>query len=113
VTDAERVARNDAAFREANERIEQTAESLGVATTVPFICECADTNCTTVIRLPLSEYEAIRVLPTLFMNAPGHEVAGRPHLRVVSRHETYVVIEKTGKAAEIVTQLDERSPSSG
>ena len=49
----ERIARNQATFREANERIGAAAGVYDVATPVPFICECADPACTEVVRLEL------------------------------------------------------------
>src|SRR3954454_446055 len=102
---AERVARNDATFRKANEAIEATADELGVEV-VPFICECADESCTKLILLRLEEYEAIRTDTTRFLNAVGHQTAAGPYGRVVERHDRYVVVEKLGPAA---AELDERA----
>jgi hypothetical protein len=110
--DAERVAKNDATFRAANERIEAAADQLGV-TSAPFICECADTNCTDVLQVELSAYEAIRADPTHFLNAPGHDAAGGPYAQVIENHGSYVVVAKVGEAAEIVAELDERTTSGG
>jgi hypothetical protein len=112
MTSAERVAKNDATFREANEKIEAKAQELGIET-VPFICECAEMACSEIVRLTFAEYEAIRADSTLFLNAPGHDVAAGPHGRVVSRHEGYVVVQKIGEAGEIVKELDERTTSGG
>ena len=109
---AQRVARNDATFREANERIEERAASLGIHR-VPFICECADEGCTAVVQLDLREYETIRATPTHFLNVPGHDATAGPHGRVVEERDGYVVVEKLGAAAEIVTQLDERTAGEG
>ncbi len=106
---AERVARNDATFREANEQIEAVAESIEVEESVPFLCECADMSCTAVISLALSEYEEIRSDPTHFLNVPGHDVAAGPHGKVVAEREGYVIVQKIGLAGDIVTELDERT----
>src|SRR4051794_37329338 len=44
---AERVARNNATFREANEGIAAKAQQLGLdAELIPFLCECVDERCT-------------------------------------------------------------------
>jgi hypothetical protein len=67
---AERVARNDAAFRDANERIAPAARAAEVSR-VPFICECADRECSEIVRLTLDEYERIRVNTRWFLNAHG------------------------------------------
>jgi hypothetical protein len=104
---AERVARNDAAFREANERIAQAGRDLEIEP-IPFLCECADEECTSVVRLSLDEYAEIRSDPTHFLNLPGHDDAGGPHAQVIEERDGYVVVEKVGLAARIVTELDER-----
>jgi hypothetical protein len=105
---AERVALNDATFRNANERIEEKAESLDFDT-APFLCECADETCMQVIPLTLQEYEEIRAEPTHFVNVPGHQVTAGPHARVVAEREGHVIVEKVGVAGDIVADLDERS----
>lgn len=105
---AERVALNDATFRNANEGIEEKAESLDVDP-IPFLCECADMTCTEVIRLSMSDYEEIRSDSTHFLNVPGHQVAAGPHAKVVAERENYVIVQKIGVAGEIVAELDERT----
>jgi hypothetical protein len=47
--DAEQVARNDAVFRAANERIRSAAAGLESADPLPFICERADPSCRELI----------------------------------------------------------------
>ena len=117
-TIAERVARNDATFREANEKIRAAAEVL--ATTierVPFICECAEERCVEVVRLDLDEYGEIRSNPRWFLNVPGHEVAARGWGKVVAAREAggdeYVIVEKVGLAGEIVEDLAAERDSGG
>jgi thioesterase domain-containing protein len=107
---AERVARNDAIFREANERIRAAAASMQLEQSdmLPFLCECADESCTTIIKLTTSEYEAVRGAPTLFINAKGHHVNAEGWGRVVDEFDRYSVIEKLGDAGEIVLELDPR-----
>jgi hypothetical protein len=105
---AERIAKNDATFRDANERIQATAETHGLTDSIPFICECAAPECSTIVRLSADEYEEIRRDSTHFLNAPGHHTAGGPHVRVVEAREGYELVEKLGRAAEIVEELDPR-----
>lgn len=107
-TTAERVAKNDAAFRTANEQIEQRAAEAAMET-VPFICECADESCTAIVRLALGEYEQIRANGRWFLVLPGHE-ANDSHAEAVRRDDRYVVVEKTGEAAALVEQLHPRDP---
>ena len=104
----ERIARNDATFREANERIGAAAEAYDVAITVPFICECADPTCREIVRMTLDEYEDVRKSSRTFMNVPGHHVAARGTAEVVDRRDTYVIVEKLGHAGEVAEALDER-----
>jgi len=107
---AERVARNDALFREANERIRSAADSMELdhSEAVPFLCECADESCTTVLQLSQDEYEAVRAHPTHFINARGHAANGGRWVRVLDEFDRYTVVEKLGEAAEIVVELDPR-----
>ncbi len=108
---AERVARNDATFREANERISATAERQEMVDEIPFLCECAEEACTAIVRLSHEEYESVRADATHFLNAPGHEVAAGPYGEVIERNHRYVVVRKKGAAAEIVEDLDPRTPA--
>jgi hypothetical protein len=105
---ADRAARNEALFRRVNERIEDVNEAF--ATTGEhgeFVCECADGECTEQIQLALSEYEAVRSVPTRFFVKPGHVLPEAE--RVVEEHNDYAVVEKVGHAGERARSLDERS----
>src|SRR5207253_5595321 len=95
---AELVARNDAMFREANEQISERAGELGVTPRIPFLCECADPECTSVVLLSPEEYQRVRERPNRFLNLPGHERAAGPWGKVVERRDGYVVEEKLGRA---------------
>ena len=70
---AERAAENESIFRNANERVE---EQLGELTLEegrsPFLCECEDVRCRTMLRLTREEYEHVRSEPNRFVLAPGH-----------------------------------------
>jgi hypothetical protein len=105
---AERIAKNDAAFRAANEQIRRRAAAEGKAQRIPFLCECAREDCTEIVWLTAGDYEAIRSSPTCFFNARGHERYGAPVVEVVREEEGYVVVEKQGRAAEVVEELDPR-----
>lgn len=102
----ERRARNEAVFRDANERIEERLNDLSlVHGRSPFLCECDDETCTVVLRLTLGEYEHVRERPDRFVVAHGHPAAnGRP----VEEHDGFVVVEKHGTAAEIARETDPR-----
>jgi hypothetical protein len=110
---AERVAINEARFRESNDHLEATAQELGFERDelTPYLCECADTGCTTVVRLTADEYEAVRSSPVQFLNAHGHETASEGWGRVVETFERYAVVEKIGRAGEIAAAADPRRES--
>lgn len=108
----ERIARNDAAFREANEQIAEYAGDHEFVDKVPFICECASESCLTVIDLSLAEYENVRSSPTRFFVAPGHQ-ASEGSGGVIDDRGRYVLIEKGGRAGEIARDLDPRSRPDG
>jgi hypothetical protein len=105
---AERVARNDATFRAANEEIQDSAQEYEFSDPIPFVCECADPACRDLLRVPRAEYEEVRANPRRFLNVDGHEVAAGPHARVVERREVYIIVEKVGRAGEVVEQLNPR-----
>lgn len=108
-TTPERVAYNDAAFREANESIREKASEWGMDGLLPALCECADTSCHVVLRLTPRQYEDVRANPRWFINAPGHHVNANGWVSVVAEHDRYVIVEKIGEAGEIVEQLDPRA----
>ena len=110
---AQRVARNDARFRESNEQLRDAAASLDFERDelTPYLCECADLHCTTVLQLTAEEYEGVRRSPTRFINAHGHERTAQGWARVVEEHERYTVVEKVGEAAEIAAEVDPRAES--
>ena len=106
---AERVAKNNAIFRNANEGIQTAARRYSIDGGVPFLCECADATCMEILRLELDDYEAIRTTPTHFINAPGHHTADQSWVTVVERRNGYEVVEKIGPAAGVAEALDPRN----
>jgi hypothetical protein len=91
----ERIVRNNFTFREANERIRAKADEYGAPLEqIPFLCECPDPNCTTIVRLTTDQYAAIRADARHFFTVAGHEQAEKPLGQVVSREGDYVIVEK-------------------
>jgi hypothetical protein len=104
-----RLARNETLFREVNERIEQAVEraSRNDGHLYEFLCECSNADCTLLLPLTISEYEAVRSDPRQFIVAPGHEL---PEIEyVVARNSDYQVVVKAGDAGEFVAERDPRS----
>lgn len=107
---AERRAENEAAFREANEGLEQKAAELGLeGERTPYICECENETCTEIIRLSRQEYEAVRANPKAFVVSPGHHQSR--YDEVVRQEADYTVIQKTGEEGRLVSERDPRSTS--
>lgn len=98
-------ARTQSLFREVNERMEEIGRDARLVDG-ELLCECANTECAKPILLTLTEYEAVRRIPTHFLVAPGHEDPAIE--RVVAANERYVVVEKFGEAGATAVGLDPR-----
>ena len=108
----ERIARNDAIFRETNERIGETAEEYGIQGSLPFLCECADQNCREIVRLTLEQFREVRSDPRHFINVPGHEASAHGWVEVIARTDGYVTVAKIGRAGDITETLaDDDEPT--
>ena len=108
--DQERLARNEALFREVNERVEEVSSRLSYdegSDKTGFVCECSRENCTELVEITYAEYEAVRSDPRRFLIRPGHEDLKVD--RVVEEHPAFLVVEKFGEASEIAIERDPRS----
>lgn len=105
----ERIARNEALFRQVNERLEELGRAFSfVAETADFVCECGDIACAAPIRMTLADYERIRANPTWFAVIPGHDLLDVEE--VVERHDGWsVVAKRAGAAAAVARAADPRS----
>lgn len=103
---AERAARNESVFRDANERIEARLGELSLSEgRSPFLCECEDPVCTRPVRLTAAQYEAVRKHPDRFIIANIHDGDATD---VVSRHDDFHVIVKHGTEGSVAARLDPR-----
>jgi hypothetical protein len=107
----ERLAGNEALFREVNERVAEVATQFmggpAPAEKVDFTCECGRADCSEPITMTVLEYEAIRAEPTHFGVAPEHE---QPEIEnVIRRFPSYFVVEKRDDdAQEVARDTDPR-----
>jgi len=102
-----RIGTNESIFRNVNERIAESAERFD-ADSAEFVCECADSACTSRIEASLDAYERTRGHPTRFLLVPAH-VDERVE-RVVERRRRYAVVEKFEQTvAATVRRLNPRS----
>ena len=104
----ERIAQNENAFRELNERLEtsvhrrRSEQDLG-----GFVCECGNGDCEHIVRMPLAEYEEIRQDSRLFFVEPGHDMPEAED--VVRKGEGYWVVRKHVDVAAITERGDPRT----
>jgi hypothetical protein len=104
-----RIGRNEALFREVNERVEQLNESFDASgEPMALLCECGDERCFEKIEVTREEYERVRSDPRLFVFVAGHEA---PDVEdIVDANERFVTVRKRqGEPARLATELDPRS----
>jgi 5-bromo-4-chloroindolyl phosphate hydrolysis protein len=104
-----RRARNEALFREVNERIVELEAGYDRddSLLIGFVCECPREDCSEMLEVTRRQYEAVRDNPQRFLVLPGHEDGDIAN--VVERHTQYFVVEKSGEAGEIALEQDPRS----
>ena len=103
----EQAAKNESAFRRANERLKEKATDFGVAEErTPYLCECEDESCTKIVLLACAQYEEVRAEPKRFLMIPGHQDADDV---VIQEDAEFVVIEKRGEEGALVAGQDPRS----
>jgi hypothetical protein len=111
----ERLAGNEALFREVNERVGEVATHYIETEThraVDFTCDCGRIDCSETMMMTIAEYEAIRAHSTRFGVVPQHE---QPEIEsVIERHSSYFVVEKREQGAqEVARETDPRALDAG
>jgi hypothetical protein len=103
----DRIAANEATFRDVNEGIARGQWPGEGDEPRGFRCECARLGCNDLIEISPRDYERIRSHPRRFVLAAGHQV---PDVEiVVETGDGYVVVEKTGEAGRRAEEADPRS----
>ena len=106
MTREERLAANEAVFRDVNERIKDVTLAQE-SRTAAALCECSDASCAATVEIDLDEYEAVRQNPTRFLLVAGHD---DPTIeQIVDETDRFVVVEKTGDGARVARERDPRS----
>ena len=99
-----RQAKNEALFREVNERIAQLGERADARApdgTVDFLCECGEEGgCGQRVRVPVDVYERVRSQDDRFVVRPGHETLEIE--RAVEWTDNYVIVDKLPEAEPYV-----------
>jgi hypothetical protein len=104
----ERIARNEALFREVNERVKLVHDQIDLGgETIQVLCECGDDDCVEEIEISAVEYERVRTDSRQFLLAPGHV---SPDVEtVVAEGEGYEVARKHPAEAELADKTDPRA----
>ncbi|HVM16331.1 MAG TPA: hypothetical protein VM290_01955 [Gaiellaceae bacterium] len=109
----ERIAENEARFREANEGLVEEWQDMDVPPSerTMFICECGNADCREIIRLTLDEYRAVRRDPYAFAVVPGHDDTETERVvteDVVDRNERFAVVKKRSEYRAAIEGGDSR-----
>ena len=106
----QRVGKNEALFREVNERIREASADFFAAEPeqgVEFVCECSDAACYKPVELTLNEYEAVRSDPAHFLVAPSHLWHAETERRIAG-NDRHWVVEKVAVAGRTAEAADPR-----
>ena len=106
----ERIAKNEALFRDVNERVREIDERQAFQPEdgySDYLCECGDAQCMAKLPLTPAEYEQVRAQPTQFVLLHGHE---RPEVeRVVWSTDRFVVAQKVVGEKQVALETDPRA----
>jgi len=107
----ERIGRNEAVFREVNERLESINDTFATLTgAMSIICECGKSMCSERFDIDRRDYEDLRRNSHLFAVVPGHVIQDVEH--VIEHRAGYDVVRKdAGDAARVAERTDPRSPA--
>ena len=93
-----RAAENEVIFRNANQEIERRRAELKVPGLTPFLCECEEESCKSLIFLNQEEYSDARTKPNWFILSPGHTFRSGT---IRSTTDRFMLVEKDGLAKEV------------
>jgi hypothetical protein len=96
----ERLAMNEALFRELNERATEGADAIGEST-FEIYCECANLDCIERLVVTVDEYQRAREDTTQFLVKPGH--AAVEVEAVVHSTDRYEIVRKRVGAGGVAT----------
>jgi len=103
----DRIARNEATYRDVNEAIEHGRAVGAEDPARPYMCECGLLECNVLVELTRAEYEAVRSHPAHFFMRDGHEIPDVEH--VVERTDRFIVAEKKDVGAQVAEERDPRT----
>lgn len=90
---AERVRKNEAAFKQYNERRKAFEErSAEPDDLIPFVCECGDAGCYDGLLLTVDEVDEAHATPMRYVVKPRHVMPD--YERLVEQRESFWIVEK-------------------
>jgi hypothetical protein len=98
----DRFARNEAIFREVNERVADVTDSEARMTN--FLCECGNLDCVGEISLTDTEYMKLRSNSSTFAVVPGHAIEDVEN--VIEVTDRFHIVEKHPREAAIAEATD-------
>jgi hypothetical protein len=102
----ERITKNEALFREVNERIEELQPDQ--LPSFEVVCECGDRECHQTLEVGTDDYARVRSHPTHFFVTPGHEI---PDVEtVIETTARFNVVEKHVDEEQIARLTDRLPP---
>jgi hypothetical protein len=103
----ERMARNEAASREINEKIDEAYQGEPPVNRIDIVCECARMTCDAAIDITLDEYEDVRKDARQFVILPEHFV-GDIEWIVFENDRLAVVAKREGVPADVARDENPR-----
>jgi hypothetical protein len=98
----DRFARNEAIFREVNDRVADVKDPEARMTN--FLCECGNLDCIEEISLTDAEYRELRSNHATFAVAPGHALEDVE--TVIDQTDRFHVVKKHPREAAIAEATD-------
>ena len=90
---AERVRKNEAAFKQYNERRKAfEAHLTEPGDVIPFVCECGDAGCYDGLPLTIDEFDEAHSARMRYAVKPRHVMPD--YERVVQQYDSYWIVEK-------------------
>ena len=104
----ERLARNQALFREVNERLLELTEGFQDGS-MQFVCECSNEDCTQTVTMNHDDYESVRAHSTFFVITSGHEILEVE--KIIDRRNGWTIVQKV-TASDYAVETDPRRQES-
>jgi hypothetical protein len=107
-TREERIAFNEALFRQVNERVAEALTDMGDdSASIEIFCECGAKECMEKIRVGRGVYEQVRQHSARFFVANGHVAPDVE--RVIEDGDSFQIVEKHAEEAAIARATDPRA----